>query len=309
MTPLPSPSVLSFAAALVAFALLRGPEPAAPFVARRRRGARPPATPTPRSRGCRTPPARPRAPSPRASRSPPRTCRRRARPATPAYYGRADELLRAALARRPGDPRRARRERQRWPCRGTTSALPGAGAARAGGAAGRARRLSGARRRARRARPLRRRRAAAAAPGRREAGRSPAYARVSYLRELHGDLGGAVAAMRRAAAAGGPARESAASVHALLGGLELAARPVRRRARRLPGGARRRAARTPPPRPGSLGSSAATGDLDGAIRRWRALVGAAAAARVRDRAGRGGARPRRARGPRWRRAALRRAWR
>jgi tetratricopeptide (TPR) repeat protein len=47
-----------------------------------------------------------------------------------------------------------------------------------------------------------------------------AYARVSYLRELNGDLEGAVSAMRLAVAAGGPAPENNAYVLALLGELE-----------------------------------------------------------------------------------------
>lgn len=47
-----------------------------------------------------------------------------------------------------------------------------------------------------------------------------AYARVSYLRELHGDLDGAAEAMRFAAAAGGPAAENVAYVLAQLGELE-----------------------------------------------------------------------------------------
>ena len=47
-----------------------------------------------------------------------------------------------------------------------------------------------------------------------------AYARVSYFRELHGDLAGAVDAMRLAVAAGGPALENVAYVSALLGELE-----------------------------------------------------------------------------------------
>jgi tetratricopeptide (TPR) repeat protein len=47
-----------------------------------------------------------------------------------------------------------------------------------------------------------------------------AYARVAYLRELHGDLGGAVAAMRRAVSAGGGAPENLAYVQTLLGNLE-----------------------------------------------------------------------------------------
>src|SRR3954452_6224599 len=46
------------------------------------------------------------------------------------------------------------------------------------------------------------------------------YARVSYFRELHGDLGGAVRAMRLAVSAGGGAPENVASVQPLLGQLE-----------------------------------------------------------------------------------------
>jgi tetratricopeptide (TPR) repeat protein len=49
----------------------------------------------------------------------------------------------------------------------------------------------------------------------------PAYARVSYYRELHGDLGGAVEAMRFAVSAGGSA-SSDAYVETLLGDLQLA---------------------------------------------------------------------------------------
>src|SRR5919204_425821 len=48
-----------------------------------------------------------------------------------------------------------------------------------------------------------------------------AYARVSYFRELHGDLEGAVGAMRLAVSAGGEVPENAAYVRTLLGGLEL----------------------------------------------------------------------------------------
>jgi tetratricopeptide (TPR) repeat protein len=48
----------------------------------------------------------------------------------------------------------------------------------------------------------------------------PAYARVSYFRELHGDVGSAVEAMRFAISAGG-GPESAAYVETLLGDLEL----------------------------------------------------------------------------------------
>ncbi|MFL5912881.1 MAG: hypothetical protein ACJ768_20230 [Gaiellaceae bacterium] len=46
------------------------------------------------------------------------------------------------------------------------------------------------------------------------------YARVSYFRELHGDLGGAVRAMQLAVDAGGGARENVAYVQSLLGDLE-----------------------------------------------------------------------------------------
>jgi tetratricopeptide (TPR) repeat protein len=49
----------------------------------------------------------------------------------------------------------------------------------------------------------------------------PAYARVSYYRELHGDVRGAISAMRFAISAGG-APESTAYVETLLGDLELA---------------------------------------------------------------------------------------
>jgi tetratricopeptide (TPR) repeat protein len=47
------------------------------------------------------------------------------------------------------------------------------------------------------------------------------YSRVSYLRELHGDLPGAVEAMRRAVSAGAGAPENVAYVQVLLGDLEL----------------------------------------------------------------------------------------
>ena len=78
-----------------------------------------------------------------------------------------------------------------------------------------------------------------------------AYARVSYLRELHGDLDGAAAAMRDAIAAGGPVPEHVASLQTLLAGLELArGRPGRPGARPMPRwppspGTSRRSPRTP----------------------------------------------------------------
>ena len=48
-----------------------------------------------------------------------------------------------------------------------------------------------------------------------------AYSRVSYFRELNGDLDGAVEAMRLAAAAGGGSVEASAYVESLLGKLEV----------------------------------------------------------------------------------------
>lgn len=48
-----------------------------------------------------------------------------------------------------------------------------------------------------------------------------AYSRVSYFRELHGDLDGAVAAMRLAVSAGGGSPENLAYVSSLLGKLEV----------------------------------------------------------------------------------------
>ena len=62
---------------------------------------------------------------------------------------------------------------------------------------------------------------------------------MSYFRELHGDLDGAVDAMRRAVAAGGPALENVAYVQSLLGGLELARGRLRRGAPRVRRGAGR----------------------------------------------------------------------
>ena len=50
----------------------------------------------------------------------------------------------------------------------------------------------------------------------------PAYARVSYFRELHGDLDGAVEAMQLAVAASSGVPEATASVQALLGQLQFA---------------------------------------------------------------------------------------
>jgi tetratricopeptide (TPR) repeat protein len=99
----------------------------------------------------------------------------------------------------------------------------------------------------------------------------PAYARVSYFRELHGDLDGAVAAMRRAAGAGGEVPESEAYVRTLLGGLELqrgrvgaARREYRRALLSVPG--------YPAAQAGLARVDVARGDPRGAIARLRRVV-------------------------------------
>jgi tetratricopeptide (TPR) repeat protein len=97
------------------------------------------------------------------------------------------------------------------------------------------------------------------------------YARASYYRELHGDLGGAAAAMRLAVEAGGQAPENVAYVQTLLGNLELDRGRV---------GAARRAYRTallrqpgfPAAGAGLARVEAAHGDLPGAIGRLRGVV-------------------------------------
>jgi tetratricopeptide (TPR) repeat protein len=97
------------------------------------------------------------------------------------------------------------------------------------------------------------------------------YARVSYFRELHGDLRGAVSAMRLAVSAGGAAPENLAYVQSLLGGLELqrgrlgAARDAYRLAlNRFPGYA--------PAEVGLARVDAAGGRLAPAINRLRGVV-------------------------------------
>jgi tetratricopeptide (TPR) repeat protein len=98
----------------------------------------------------------------------------------------------------------------------------------------------------------------------------PSYARVSYYRELHGDLDGALAAMRLAVSAGGGA-ENVAYVQTLLGSLQFqrgdlraAGRAHRAALDRVPGYL--------PALAGLAGVTAAQGDLDAAIRRYRAVV-------------------------------------
>jgi pentatricopeptide repeat protein len=98
-----------------------------------------------------------------------------------------------------------------------------------------------------------------------------AYARVSYFRELHGDLAGAAEAMTLAASAGGAVGESSAFVQTLLGDLELA--------RSREGAARRAYAAALAAMPGYVPAlagrarlAAARGDLAGAIAGWRRVV-------------------------------------
>jgi tetratricopeptide (TPR) repeat protein len=98
-----------------------------------------------------------------------------------------------------------------------------------------------------------------------------AYARVSYLRELRGDLRGARSAIELAVAAGAAAPENAAYVNTLLGDLELGRghRAAARRAyaealRQFPGYVRAQA--------GIARVAAARGDLPAAIRILRGVV-------------------------------------
>jgi tetratricopeptide (TPR) repeat protein len=97
-----------------------------------------------------------------------------------------------------------------------------------------------------------------------------AYTRVSYFRELQGDLGGAVQAMRLAASAGGSV-EGTAYVNVLIGGLEFdrgnygeADRSYREALARDP--------RYPPAIAGRAKVGAANGNLGEAIRGYRQAV-------------------------------------
>ena len=260
--------LLAFAAALGAFLALRSPAPATPSTsAAAPRPARDGGEDLGRLQAAVR--ADPRATAPRIALA--GAYLRRARvTGDPAYYSRADDLLRAALARHPRDPdalvesaglalsrhdfrrglalaRRARAERPGAlaPSPLIVDALVELG--RFGAAEDELQRLIDAK-------PT-----------------LAGYSRVSYLRELHGDLRGAVSAMRRAIAAGGPASESVANVQTLLGGLELT------RGDLAAAGRAHRAALAavpdyPPARAGLARLDAARGDLAGAARRWRALT-------------------------------------
>jgi tetratricopeptide (TPR) repeat protein len=97
------------------------------------------------------------------------------------------------------------------------------------------------------------------------------YARVSYFRELHGDLDGAAVAMRLAASAGGAAPENLSYVQTLLGNLELdRGRPVA--ARRAYGAALAGLPGYVPARAGLARVDAAGGRLGPAIARYRRVV-------------------------------------
>ncbi len=109
------------------------------------------------------------------------------------------------------------------------------------------------------------------------------YARVSYLRELHGDLRGAASALALASAAGGPAPENAAAIDVLRGDLALVrGRPAEagaaydRALAAAPGYApakagRARLAAYEADRAGG-GHAASRRGLGVAVRRYRALV-------------------------------------
>lgn len=97
------------------------------------------------------------------------------------------------------------------------------------------------------------------------------YARVSYFRELHGDVSGAIEAMRLAASAGGDARENLAYVQTLLGNLELGRGNVAA-ARSAYSLALSRYPEYVPAQAGLARAAAARGDLAAAIRRYERVV-------------------------------------
>jgi tetratricopeptide (TPR) repeat protein len=97
------------------------------------------------------------------------------------------------------------------------------------------------------------------------------YSRVSYFRELHGDLGGALRAMQAAVSAGGDAPENVAYVQSLLGDLQFqhgrlgaAGDAYRHALYEFPGYA--------PAQAGLARVDAARGRLPAAIARMRAVV-------------------------------------
>ena len=99
----------------------------------------------------------------------------------------------------------------------------------------------------------------------------PAYARISYLRELHGDLDGAASAMALAVAAGGAAPENVAAVQVLHGDLE-AARGRPAHAARDYAAALAGVPGFPPALAGRARLAAVRGDLRSAIATMRRVV-------------------------------------
>ena len=97
------------------------------------------------------------------------------------------------------------------------------------------------------------------------------YSRVSYFRELHGDLDGSLEAMQLAVSAGGGTPENAAYVESLLGNLEFQRGEIARAERAY----RSALSRVPGHLPAHAGLAqveAAKGDLNGAIRRLSGVV-------------------------------------
>lgn len=99
----------------------------------------------------------------------------------------------------------------------------------------------------------------------------PSYARVSYFRELHGDLEGADEAMRLAVSAGGGSPENVAYVRALLGNLQFV-RGNLARARRAYEASLAVLPDHAPAQAGLARVDAAAGRFAPAIRRLRSLV-------------------------------------
>ena len=97
------------------------------------------------------------------------------------------------------------------------------------------------------------------------------YARVSFQRELRGDLDGAMEAMELAVASGGPAAENAAYAQSLLAHLE-ALRGRRGAARRAYGEALRRVPRYVPALAGLARLDAGEGRIGRAVTRMRDVV-------------------------------------
>jgi tetratricopeptide (TPR) repeat protein len=97
------------------------------------------------------------------------------------------------------------------------------------------------------------------------------YARVSYFRELHGDLSGALAAMRLAVSAGGGTPENVSYVQALVGKLQFD-RGDYAAAERAYRAALETDPRFPAAQAGLARVEAGRGDFDAAIARYRELV-------------------------------------